>query len=126
MPKPMKMLVEVEEIAYGRVLRLLDGTQGVVSITSVGDGPKQPKSAAKKGKSGTVYCLVLKALIDAKGAINRDALREVLKSNGKSATSLPDTLTKLKKAKHITIAKAMYTVTPAGRKFYETSCPIED
>lgn len=125
MPKPMKMMIEVEEIAYGRVFRVLDTMQGVVTITPVGEGPKQAKAAAK-GKKGTVYCLVLSALIEADKPLNRDALRDVLKANGKAASSLPDTLTKLKKAKHITIKSAMYSVTPAGRKHYETSCPVEE
>lgn len=125
MPKPIKMMVEIEEVAFGRVFRFLDGMPGVVTITPIGDGPKAAKGAAK-GKKGTVYCLVLSALIAADKPLNRDALRDVLSANGKAASSLPDTLTKLKKAKHITIKNAMYTVTPAGRKHYETSCPVEE
>lgn len=124
--KPLKMMLEIEEGAFGRVFRTLDGMPGVVSMMPIGDGPKNAKAAGKKGKGGTVYCLVLKALIEAGKPLNRDALRDVLASNGKAASSLPDTLTKLKKAKHITIKNAMYSLTPAGRKHYDTSCPVED
>lgn len=127
MPKPMKLMVEIEEAAFGRVFRTLDTMSGVVTITPIGEGPKQPGTAKQpKGKKGTVYCLVLSALISNGKAVNRDTLRDVLKMNGKAATSLPDTLTKLKRAKHITIKNAMYTITPAGRKHYETSCPITE
>ena len=127
MVKPLKMMVEIEEGAFGRVFRSLDGMPGVVSLTPIGDGPRVAKGkVGKKGKGGTVYCLVLRALIEADKPVNRDALRDVLAANGKAATSLPDTLTKLKKAKHIAIKNAMYTITPAGRKHYETSCPIQE
>jgi hypothetical protein len=126
MAKPIKLLVDIEEIAFGRVFRALDGMPGVVSLTPIGDGPRAAKGAAgKKGKGGTVYCLVLRTLIDAGKPVNRDTLRNVLASNGKSATSLPDALTKLAKAKHITNKNAMYSVTPTGRKHYDTSCPVE-
>lgn len=127
MPKPIKMMIEIEELAFGRVFRTLDGMPGVVAITPIGDGPKAPKGPdGKKGKGGTVYCLVLRALIEADKAINRDSLRDVLKANGKAASSLPDTLTKLKKAKHIVVKNAMYTITPGGRKHYDTSCPVNE
>ena len=32
MPKPMKIMVEVEEFAFGRVFRILDGMEGVVAM----------------------------------------------------------------------------------------------
>jgi hypothetical protein len=126
MPKPLKMMLEIEEAAFGRVFRALDGMPGVVAMTPIGDGPKVKGPAGKKGKGGTVYCIVLRALIEADKAVNRDVLRDVLKAHGKAATSLPDALTKLQRAKHITNKNAMYSVTPAGRKHYETSCPIEE
>ena len=126
MPKPIKMMVEIEETAFGRVFRALDGMPGVVSMTPIGDGPKTKGPVGKKGKGGTVYCLVLRALIEADKTVNRDVLRNMLSANGKAATSLPDALMKMQKAKHITNKKAMYGITPAGRKHYETSCPIQE
>jgi len=121
------MMLEIEEAAFGRVFRTLDGMPGVVSLMPIGDGPKAAKGkAGKKGKGGTVYCLVLKALIEAGKPVNRDALRNVLADHGRAATSLPDALSKMKKAKHITVKSAMYSITPMGRKHYDTSCPVED
>lgn len=132
MPKPMRIMVEVEEIAHGRVFRLLDGTPGVIGITPIGDGPKPQNAGSskgqKKGGAQTAPCLVLGALIESPGA-NRTQLAAVLELNGKKATSLPDTLQKLRKAKEITSKgkgkDVSYSITPVGRKKFATACAIQ-
>jgi hypothetical protein len=132
MPKPMKMMVEVEEFAHGRIFRLLDGTDGVVSITPIGDGPRSQRPAGgarqKKGGAQSVSCLVLGALIKTPG-LTREQLFPVLEGNGKKRTSLPDTLQKLKKAGEIrasgTGKRVNYKITPIGKKRFETACQIQ-
>lgn len=130
MPKPMRIMVEVEEIAHGRVFRMLDGTPGVVSITPVGDGPRAAanKPRQKNGGAQTAPCIVLGALVETPG-VGRAALGAALEANGKKATSLPDTLQKLRKAKQITSKgkgkDVTYSITQTGRKHYATACTIQ-
>lgn len=131
MPKPIKLMLEVEEMAFGRVFRLLDGTAGVVTITPVGDGPKVKGNSGTKQKQGgaqSVGCLVLGALLQTPG-LGREQLYPVLESNGKARTSLPDTLAKLKKAGQIRASGSgrdvTYKATPAGKKRFETACTIQ-
>jgi hypothetical protein len=130
MAKPMRIMVEVEEIAHGRVFRMLDGTPGVVSITPVGDGPKssRPDVAQKKGGAQSVACLILGALVKTPG-ISRAQLAPVLESAGKKVSSMPDALAKLRKAKHITTRgkgkTVVYSITPAGKKHFDTACEIQ-
>lgn len=133
MAKPMKLMVEVEEIAHGRIFRLLDGAEGVVSITPIGDGPKSARQNSgtrgqKQGGAQSAPCLVLGALLETPG-LGRRALEGVLEANGKKATSLPDTLAKLRKARELASKGAgknvVYNITAAGKKRYETACKIQ-
>lgn len=131
MPKPMKLMIEVEEIAHGRVFRMLDGCAGVVSITPIGDGPRSPGGGGqKKGGTQSAPCLVLAAMIEAgKVQLGRDALAAVMKSGGKNPTTLPGTLAAMKKAGEIRASGSgkgvTYGITAAGRKRYDTACKIE-
>ena len=106
MPKPMTKSIEVEEIAFGRVFRMLDATKGVVAIHLRGSGPKTaaaPKSeSSKRGGGATTECLVLAALVAAgKLPLNKVSLVAAIRAGGKSDSSLPDTLNKLNKKRHI-------------------------
>jgi hypothetical protein len=131
----MKMLIEVEEIAYGRVFRTLDGMDGVVSITPIGDGPKSSRqnvagatAVQKKGGAQSAPCLVLGALMITPG-LSRAQLTEVIVSNGKSKNSLPDTIAKLKDAGEIRASgegrAITYRITAAGKKRWNTACQIQ-
>lgn len=130
MPKPMKVMVEVEEIAHGRLFRLLDGMPGVVSITPVGDGPKSgaKSTGQKKGGAQSVPCIVLGAVISTPG-INRAQLAPIVEGAGKRVTSMPDALAKLKRDKHIVAhgsgKSVTYSSTVAGKKHYKTACEIQ-
>jgi hypothetical protein len=133
MPKPITLTIDIEEIAFGRVWRLLDTMPGVVNIKLHGEGPKSKpggsKQPQKKGGSQSVPCLVLGALIEANAKIGRDPLNKVLEANGKKATSLPDAIQKLFKAKEIQRfgkgRDVTYGITVKGRKRYETACEIQ-
>jgi predicted transcriptional regulator len=131
MPKPMKLLVEIEEIAFGRVFRALDGMNGVVSLTPVGEGVKAATgkpTGQKKGGAQSAPCLVLYAL---KGGVpmSRSTLTAVLVEGGKAATSTADTMKKLMVAKEVTKhgtgKNVTYKITPKGIKRYETACQIQ-
>ena len=134
MAKPMKILIEVEEIAHGRVFRILDGMEGVVSIMPVGDGPKSARVEAgatkvqKKGGAQSALCLVLGALIKTPG-LSRFQLTEIMTGNGKSKNSLPDTIAKLKEAGEIRASGSgrdvTYKATAAGKKHFDTACRIQ-
>lgn len=131
MPKPMKLLVEVEEIAFGRVFRALDGMNGVVSLTPVGEGVKAATgktTGQKKGGAQSSACVVLGELIRS-GPLPRSNIVAALRTAGKSVASTADTMKKLFVAKHVTKRgrgrDVVYTITPAGKKRFETACTIQ-
>lgn len=135
MPKPMQLLVDIEEIAFGRVFRMLDTMQGVARLSIVGEGVKKAgapngggNTGVRKGGSQTAVCLILGALVNSPG-LSRPQLGAILEGNGKKAASLPDALQKLRKAKEITAkgkgASTRYDVTRAGRTHYQTACAIQ-
>ena len=121
MPKPMSISIEVEEVAFGKVFRTLDGMPGVININIRGKGPKPNGSApilpvsARKGNGKTVHTLILESLLASKSPKSREELGEAVATGGKSATSTPDGLQKLKKQKLIKQAGVgKYRITAAG------------
>ena len=128
MPKPIKLTIEIEQVAMGKVWTTLDAMSGVISISLHGSGPKPagPKKAGKPGgKSTTVPCLILGALVASKDPLPRTDLMLAVEAGGRAATSTPDSLAKLKKDKHIAPAgDGLYKITAAGVKRYETACKI--
>jgi len=134
MVKPIKMLVEVERIAFGDVFVSLDAMEGVVSITPIGDGPRSARqnsgssAGQKKGGAQSAPCLILGSLIKSPG-LTREQLKSVIVGNGKSETTLPDTLNKLKTAGEIRASEtgkgATFKVTSAGKRRFETACQIQ-
>ena len=120
MPKPMMMTIEVEEVAFGKIFRTLDGMNGVVSIHLQGKGPRAKPNgsqAAPKHNGQTVWRLVMNALLASKGPLSRTELAQVIQAGGKAPTSLPDALLKMRKAKHIALhGKGQYKITAAGIK----------
>lgn len=135
MPKPMRLMVDVEEIAYGRVFRMLDGSDGVVSITPVGEGPRSQRANGgiavrqKKGGALSVPCVVLKTLIRAGEPMLRFDIGEALVSAGKTKNGLAPTMKDLLEKKEVTRSgagkKTAYKVTPKGIKRFETACEIQ-
>jgi len=125
MVKPIRITLEVEQIALGKVWTTLDGMAGVISIGLHGNGPKPAakKKGTKHGSSATVPCIVLGALNGSKKPLGKPALIEFIVAGGKAAASLADTLTKLKKDKHIApVGDGLFKITPAGVKRYQTAC----
>lgn len=99
MAKPMSMLIEVEEVAFGRVFRTLDGMQGVISINLKGTGPKKGPCTPKAQGGKTVNEIILDALTDS--PLPRKTLEGVLARHGKAATSAASALTHLRKTKKV-------------------------
>lgn len=134
MPKPIKIVVEVEELAFGRVFRTLDNMQGVASITIVSEGgktPGSPKSSTERQKRGgatTLSCIILSDLMTG-SAKDAEWLRQTAVKSGKAASSVPDSLNKLLKAKEIKRMKieghVVYAITAKGKARYETACQIQ-
>src|SRR6266403_2960072 len=88
MPKPMTMTIEVEEMAFGKVFRTLDGMPGVIAIKIAGTGPKKPKGNSKGNSGGrTSAQIVLAELV--RQPLDKGALTQRLEEGGKKATSLP-------------------------------------
>ena len=115
MPKPITMLVDVEEVAAGKIWRTLDAMNGVVSIKIKGEGPRQVKPNGK-GNGHTAQRLILDAL-RAKSPLHRSELQAAIEAGGKQKTSLPQALSELKKGKRIIPLKAgLFKITAAGKQ----------
>lgn len=99
MPKPMRMMIEVEELAFGRVFRTLDGMQGVIAIDIKGDGPKKGQCVPKAQGGKTINEIIFDALNE--GPKARKQLEHELARNGKAPTSIGSALTALRKSKRL-------------------------
>lgn len=116
MPKPITMLVDVEEVAAGKIWRMLDAMNGVVSIKIKGEGPRQVKPNGKESSQRTTQGLILDAL-RAKSPLHRSALQSVIEAGGKQKSSLPQALAELKKRKRIIpLIGGMFKITAAGKQ----------
>ena len=134
MAKPMRVMVEVEEVAHGKLFRVLDGMPGIVSITPIGDGPKSAgsgRTGVKQGGAASSECIVLGALIAAKGSVPRTELTKVLVSHGRSPSGVGTIMSVLSKKKEVKAVSGAgtkdvkYSVTSAGKKRFETACQIQ-
>jgi hypothetical protein len=128
----MQLLVDVEEIAFGHVFRMLDTTKGVARLTIVSDTVKRPgkTSGQKKGGAQSAACLVLGALNAAKNSMSRPQLVLVLEASGKKGSTLPSTLNELWREKEILRSgdgqNVRYRITMKGRKRFQTACQIQE
>lgn len=122
MPKPMSMTIEVEEMAFGKIFRTLDGMPGVVSINLKGAGPK---AATPKGKANgdgtanggkTLNTLLLEAMLASKNVLTAADLASALQAHGKSRNSAQGTLSRLKAHKLVKRSGKGWKITPAGIK----------
>lgn len=136
MPKPIKVMIEVEETFFGRVFRALDGMEGVATITPIGDGPRSQRqgnggnvSGQKKGGAQSVQCILLKALIRAGEPTLRSDLGDALVAAGKTKSGLATSMKLMLQAKEVTRSGAgknvKYKVTAKGIKRFETACEIQ-
>jgi hypothetical protein len=108
MPKPMMMMIECEEIAFGRVFRTLDTMPGVASIKIMGNGAKIATGPGKGNRTpGT----------RAKGSLMVAAGKSPKTLHGQSHMML-----KLKLVKKT--GKGILAITAAGKKYLETKCNI--
>jgi hypothetical protein len=120
MPKPIVMIVAVEELLAGKIWRLLDSTPGVVEINIQGSGPKPngaavPSKANGKNNGTPARILVLNALLS-KSPQSKEALGNLLEKNGKMRSTLPSTIAVLKQKKHIAAVDDGFKITSAGTK----------
>lgn len=116
MPKPIIMIVSVEEIAAGKIWRSLDAMNGVVSIGIKGEGPKQVKPNGTGNGDKTAKELIIDALKE-KSPQSRLALEHAIEAGGKRKTSLPQALAELKKLKRIIPLKyGQFKIAAAGKK----------
>jgi len=126
MAKPIKITLEVEQIALGKVWTTLDGMAGVISFSLHGSGPKPTGPKKKPGSPVTVPYLILGALVAAKTPLTRAELMAAVEAGDRAASSTLDSITQLKKNKHIApVSKGVFKITSAGVKRYETACKTE-
>lgn len=132
MPKPMTILIKVEEIAMGFVFRKLKNMAGVISLDIDGDedAPKEgaPRKSRAKGTmaDGTsAKCLILTTLSNRQNQTATAAhLTEVLIAAGKSKSTFGSTSHVMKKKRLIVLTKAGWKMTVKGRAALETECEV--
>lgn len=102
MPKPIDITVTVEEIAVGRVMRILHNTPGVLTIDwDMGD-PKHTNGAhATKGKPRQSYGvrgsdLMAQTLFKANRPMGSGDLRDAFEKAGRSPNSIASIIHALK------------------------------
>ena len=115
MPKLMKISVEVEEAAYGRVVNTLNAMPGVVKMDlHLGDGKKPPAASNKGGTRQRV----LAALADGQ----RQTVEALAATTGASGAAVHSALYALRKAKLARNGKktkdgrSLYGLTASGIK----------
>lgn len=124
MPKPMQMLVVVEEASFGRVFRMLNNADGVVGVKINADAdaaaqsPKQKRGTQKEGTSA--LCIIMRRLAFVKDAIHPRALGDVLEAAGYSRKTWGNVVGKLKTQKLATKTGKGWRPTAKGVDFAKT------
>jgi hypothetical protein len=125
----MTLLIEVEEIAFGKVFRKLDEMSGVISINIRGSGVKGKGKGRgdnvvpfnpNRTKGGTPTCgmIVLKLLVDSGEPVTRDACMAELVKFGKAETNITSCMTDLVRRKLASrIGRAEYKATKKGGEY---------
>jgi hypothetical protein len=136
MVKPMPMRLQVEEVAFGKVFRMLSGMPGVVSIDIDAESPKrqynkkngaeQAPRADRGSKAGgnSSICLMLAALT--KGPVDRKTLEDAVVAGGKAKATLNNQLWSAKERKLIVKkANGTFSMTAKGKTYLAESCEVE-
>lgn len=140
MPKPMMLMLRVEEIAFGRVFRLCKNMPGVISLDIDGNAdtptptPNAGRSQRGNVKDGsTRKCVILSALEKTPGLMISQMM-DPLRSAGKGTASVSALLNQMikdglirkksKKVKGEHSSKAVYFITPQGQKYMTTNCNL--
>lgn len=119
MPKPLRVMIEVEEIALGAVMRLLHQTPGVASFSLVMDD-KPPASGEHIKETiiehGTRPLIFLTALSEHSGKANAAQLAHAFAAAGYKISTTYQIAHELKKAGLITSPKnGTYELTAKGK-----------
>lgn len=131
------MSIAVEEIAFGRVFRVLKNMSGVISLDIDGNADKAatknperaPRGSAIKGTSGR--CIVLGLLTQTPG-ITSLQMGDAMSSAGKSPKTLHSLLHLMAKEKQIKKwapkkkgGRPTFTITATGRGYMAKNCAVE-
>lgn len=115
MPKPMNLHIVVEEIAFGRIFRLLDGTPGVVRINLQSEeAPKQARKPSNPDKKPQGV-RVLMALNASEDPLSLVEIAEALGTNCNNATKPVSIHLRAKRIQRV--RRGVYKITAAGIKY---------
>lgn len=127
MPKPFKVLLEVEEAALGQVMHALDRMPGVINFIPLMDHASERRATNGHGNAGSqngkprrhpsgISALVfLMRLLAKKGALSRQQIVEAFKQDGRSGSSSYTAGYDLKKVGLATGDAAAISLTAKGR-----------
>jgi len=105
MPKPMTITVKVEEIAFGKIYRLLDTQSGVIEISYHAEGPSKLKpnghaSGTRKSRADfkiTGKDFLLQSLYKNSQPLSNSGVKALFIADGRSGSSPNSILDELKK-----------------------------
>lgn len=125
MAKPMVIIVHVEEIAFGKVWRMLDTMPGVAKLELRSESAAPKKATNPNGDHRATWRqpggfnlreTLLKLL--AKKSLHATEIRELATKNGRSAGGANSATTNLAKRKLIkTDRKGNWSITRAGKNY---------
>ena len=143
MPKPIMMMLEIEEIAFGAVWRKVKNMEGVARIHLDAEPDEKPNGIkpggvpryrggggiAKNGKGSdaggdSAKCIVLAALDEAELPVASSYLTDLLEAKGKSRKTFANVSHVMRRDKLARKIKKGWVLTPAGRKYLQTECRI--
>ncbi len=150
MPKPMPIILEVEEIAFGAVFRKLRNMEGVVSIDLEGDPedakpakgnvPRyraaeptedDTKKAKRKGKRGSdkggdsLRCRLLDYINEAGRACPSSELQLLAEECGFAPSTYANVAYGLQRNKLGKRTKHGWVLTAKGKKYLATECKVQ-
>lgn len=123
MAKPLRITIDVEEIAFGRVFRWLDQAPGVVRINIEGTGAKQnndeyaSQSDVAPPRTMSARDCVLLSFKKTDDVMHRTDITKQMVANGFAASTLNGLLSSMTKTRMVTsIGAGKYKLGVAGKK----------
>lgn len=124
-------LIRIPEAGYGRFWNFMktmpgaDFTPDIDAKEPNGAAKPKPKRNVGKDADGTSgRCIVLDALVPNGTVMTAGQLNDLMTAQGKSAKTLHGLLHNMVKAKQLKRTDKGYSITAAGRKYYQTECSL--
>lgn len=128
MPKATDIVgtIRVPEEHYGRFWNFMKSMPTAEFTPALQAEAPTKRVQGKTSEGSSMKCIVLLALKASRNSLSTHDLTGLIVSAGKSSKSVGNVLHELQKLKHIRkTADSGWTITAAGTKFCDTSCPVK-